>query len=578
VASHGFTYQDLVQKTISVFPNLSSIGFSWVDDENDTVVINSDEELTEALRIMVTEGKGYLRFKVVTVPSQLSTSVSPAATFGTITHIGVTCDICGVSPIKGSRFKCTGGSENHDLCETCEGNNSNDCHPTLKIYHPGQFLSNMAVLLQEKGRQESGLQCHRGVVCDGCSRRDFKGLRFKCTERNDFNLCEACEGQDSHLHAMVKMYPHHSHMVVHIVPDAHLHHFPEVSLPPDATCHFRHSLYKHHGPSNNHKGNKGNTRIKNGKGRHCWDRSSVAKAAALKAKTKIDEASKLEDQLLEMAIIESLSEATTQIDSGIGDIVKNTSAGREKKKGRHCWDRSSVEQAAADRARMRPPLKICQWDHVATSVDNKQPTRQCSFLRKGCGRHNWDHIPTDKQLKFVIEELANFQDQKEIAHLKSSRLAMYQDEASREKLKASECTHEEEEDAVSQCMGSQESPFKRAVKWEIANSSRCKKTSKCGTPIVLPTAPPSSPKGSQRLVDNKANEVCNEPKPLQQFDAEVAAWGHELEVLCDMGFTNLQQILPLLRTHISTPTSTQHPGAVLSEKGMQAVALALLDV
>ena len=43
VATDGLTYQDLMTKTLSVFPNLTSIQFSWVDDEDDKVIISSSE-------------------------------------------------------------------------------------------------------------------------------------------------------------------------------------------------------------------------------------------------------------------------------------------------------------------------------------------------------------------------------------------------------------------------------------------------------------------------------------------------------------------------------------------------------
>jgi next-to-BRCA1 protein 1 len=67
----------------------------------------------------------------------------------------------------------------------------------------------------------------------------------------------------------------------------------------------------------------------------------------------------------------------------------------------------------------------------------------------------------------------------------------------------------------------------------------------------------------------------------QEFDAEVALWAKELRVLSAMGFHDLEQLLPVLKAHIQVPAakqeesgSTEQPG---SEAGLQAVVLALLS-
>ena len=44
-------------------------------------------------------------------------------------HQGVTCDMCGVSPIVGVRYKCK-TCHNYDLCETCE---AKEVHPTSHV-------------------------------------------------------------------------------------------------------------------------------------------------------------------------------------------------------------------------------------------------------------------------------------------------------------------------------------------------------------------------------------------------------------------------------------------------------------
>ena len=44
---------------------------------------------------------------------------------------------------------------------------------------------------------------HVGITCDACNTSPIRGLRYKCTECYDFDLCAACciQGQHSH-HSM----------------------------------------------------------------------------------------------------------------------------------------------------------------------------------------------------------------------------------------------------------------------------------------------------------------------------------------------------------------------------------------
>jgi len=47
-------------------------------------------------------------------------------------HKGVSCNLCGVSPIVGNRYKCT-VCYDYDLCDSCENATSEShAHPTIK--------------------------------------------------------------------------------------------------------------------------------------------------------------------------------------------------------------------------------------------------------------------------------------------------------------------------------------------------------------------------------------------------------------------------------------------------------------
>jgi hypothetical protein len=217
--SKTLSYEDLVKTTLRIFPQLVSVQFSWVDDEDDKVVVDSDAELSEALRVMSAEKKGYLRFDVTTKQSEssgISENVPLAEAFGVISHDNVECDNCHMNPIIGSRYKCT-VRQNYDLCEACEQKGHD--YPTVKIYSPGQApAAILAVVDDSHGRRGRKANKHRGVTCDVCSSRNFTGCRFKCTVRPDYDLCSICEAAEIQPFAMIKFYSPNQLKSIEVIP------------------------------------------------------------------------------------------------------------------------------------------------------------------------------------------------------------------------------------------------------------------------------------------------------------------------------------------------------------------------
>ena len=46
---------------------------------------------------------------------------------------------------------------------------------------------------------------HNNIRCNGCQINPIVGIRYKCIECNDFNLCEACENTQRHPHPLLKL-------------------------------------------------------------------------------------------------------------------------------------------------------------------------------------------------------------------------------------------------------------------------------------------------------------------------------------------------------------------------------------
>jgi len=136
-------------------------------------------------------------------------------------HHHVRCDECANFPIIGTRFKCTTRAD-FDLCSSCEKKKTQP-FPMVKIYDPKHspslvvynycgedtkvgvsvpvpdYVPVKAEMLQE------AIQVHRSITCDGCGAKPIQGVRYKCTVRNDFDLCSTCEAKSVQPYPMVKI-------------------------------------------------------------------------------------------------------------------------------------------------------------------------------------------------------------------------------------------------------------------------------------------------------------------------------------------------------------------------------------
>lgn len=239
----------------------------WRDDEDDIIVVSSTDELKEAFRVMAGLVPPKLARFIVNECAPTAAPAAPTAptatawdegedkfaslpSFGefgeeTVVHEGVQCDRCDKCPITGIRFKCTTRSD-FDLCEDCEAAEPQP-YPMLKIVDPtqapavllygfgpharrgpGRGLGGGCPLGRGCGRgggrggpfhgrgagrgrgphhmghhgrghpaADVGAAVHRGIVCDGCRMAPIVGPRYKCTVRQDYDLCESCEQRDN---------------------------------------------------------------------------------------------------------------------------------------------------------------------------------------------------------------------------------------------------------------------------------------------------------------------------------------------------------------------------------------------
>ena len=109
-------------------------------------------------------------------------------------HPGVRCDMCQ-GGVAGIRFKCS-VCPDFDLCERCEASGQpvgshTPSHVLLKI--PIPMSVDVAVAQPQAGSQLR----HPHVMCDGC-RGEIRGIRYKCGNCTNFDLCEMCEAANVH--------------------------------------------------------------------------------------------------------------------------------------------------------------------------------------------------------------------------------------------------------------------------------------------------------------------------------------------------------------------------------------------
>ncbi|KAL9049187.1 MAG: hypothetical protein Q9206_005651, partial [Seirophora lacunosa] len=81
-------------------------------------------------------------------------------------------------------------TEDEDRSDSAEGGDEN------KLTQDQNLMNLLYRIAEDKSKKEGFV--HRGVICNSCNAMPIRGIRYRCTNCNDYDLCEQCEALQFH--------------------------------------------------------------------------------------------------------------------------------------------------------------------------------------------------------------------------------------------------------------------------------------------------------------------------------------------------------------------------------------------
>lgn len=99
-------------------------------------------------------------------------------------------------------------------------NTQNEWEEAIRLYNGQVQLKDSlmrlkVVILKQKKTVAKKPVVHKHILCDGCGKTDIEGIRYKCNQCPDFDLCQKCYEQSRSLKEKFHNYASHEFTPIH---------------------------------------------------------------------------------------------------------------------------------------------------------------------------------------------------------------------------------------------------------------------------------------------------------------------------------------------------------------------------
>lgn len=472
---------------------------------------------------------------------------------------------------------------------------------------------------------------HTGITCDECGLSPIVGVRYKCTVRPDFDLCEACEAKNVQPHAMIKIVdPSQAPSVlVYGLQDGpqqdrwqrgfhHRHHGHHGPPPPPHAGHPFPPPPFGHGPPPHHPhfrgGDNGHCRRKCDRWAKKWEKfADIAKESPLApfvsamdavfngggdsekpenaepvkpSEPANEETVNIEEELIEKAILESLM---------INEEPEEEKVEKPKPVQHVETARPAVPTLPKPALRFVKDVTFADGTVVQPGALFKKAWRV-----RNDGSHPW---PEGSVLVSVGGDVMSNQDYKEpLPVLKPDEETEIALQLNAPHLPGMYTSYFRAQTKDQQYFGQrlwasvvvadQESDWQVVTEdKQKAEAAKVPEPPVLSAPVEVPAVNPTVPVPALEPVvkgdvfpgavvsEEKKEEVQEAPAVPASLKSAIILWRRELAVLNDMGFSDPVLLVPLLQQHLGSPLSlSSDKNAVPSVEGMQQVIATLLQM